>query len=695
MQDRILVGLLAALMAATAPAAAGGLSVEIRYEPIPGVPVVEGIIAPKPVTPAAVGEDAARIGSPQLRAAQMGCELTLLSTAGEVAAAKAPAFDGPPNLLFFQPDSWDYPIVPSNVRGTHTVGPDLNDVDSTYFDFAVLNNGSSTASPRFYTYLCSDGVAFAGFFTESLPVGYYTYYSDLPRRIPAGSHLIAGVTDSTNTVAESLETDNHWSHSFSWRTGGALPNLTPYTPAGWDGPIVPSDVRGTHTVGPDLNDYDSTFVDFAVLNGGNATASPRFYMYLYRDGEVISGHFIDSLPPDYYAYAEDDWDLVSAGDHELGYVADTFNVVVESDEGDNHYSDTFAWRHDAAAMANLTSYRPDTSWLCPLVASSVRGNHHAGPSLNDRDTTFIDWAIVNFGTVTAQPEFYVYLRWEDVPFAGWVIDSLEGRHYLNVDDYAELFPSGTHTLTMVIDSTGVVAESNEGDNQYGQAYTWAHVAQPNLVPYAPSGWDYPVVPSNVRGTHTVGPSLTDVDTTFIDFAFANNGGATARPAFLTYLYEDGASLVGVALESLRFGTYAYVEDYPGFFTAGDHDLLLRVDTGSVVAESIETDNEWSRTFNWDVHVAVEESRPAPMRFGLSLGRNPVSGSARFHYSLGTCRLAELTVYDASGRVVARPGRLFERSGTFVCDCRGWAHGAYVAVLDSGSGPRQVISFLKM
>ena len=84
-----------------------------------------------------------------------------------------------PNLTPYQPTGWDFPIVPSNVRATHTVGPDLNDVDTTFIDFAFANNGRVTAQPRFYTYLYSDGIPFAGFFTDSLPAGFYASTSDV------------------------------------------------------------------------------------------------------------------------------------------------------------------------------------------------------------------------------------------------------------------------------------------------------------------------------------------------------------------------------------------------------------------------------------------------------------------------------------------------------------------------------------
>ncbi|MEO0190802.1 MAG: C25 family cysteine peptidase, partial [candidate division WOR-3 bacterium] len=130
-------------------------------------------------------------------------------------------------------------------------------------------------------------------------------------------------------------------------------------------------------------------------------------------------------------------------------------------------------------------------------------------------------------------------------------------------------------------------------------YEWVSAAgQPNLTYYTPSGWDYPIVPSSVAGTHTVGPNLQGGATTYIDWAIINNGTATARPTFYTYLYSDNVPIGGWYTDSLPPNWYAYVEDWTYTFTAGDHTLMTFADSTNVVAESNESDNKYSRTFTW-------------------------------------------------------------------------------------------------
>ncbi len=859
----LLTLVLAAFLAATLAFAANpqpqriernGYGLEIRYEPIPGVPLHPTTQAPIPVEPTILGATAiSPTGEPEpavqpteasnptpgptalrlppaanryVQSAACGLQSAVRSAGIAAAPGKHESRqDGLPDLVFYTPTGWDFPIVPSNVKGTHTVGPDLNDGDSTYFDFAVINQGSAMAQPRFYTYLYWDGLVFAGFYADSLPVGYYAYYNDYGFRVPAGTHLIAGFTDSTNVIAESLENNNRWSNSWTWRNSGtALPNLRPYTPSGWDFPIVPSDVRNTRTVGPDLNDLDTTFVDWAVLNDGNAMAQPRFYVYLYLDNEPIAGWSVDSLPYMHYVHADDDPEFVPAGTHALGIFADSTNTVQESNENDNTWSNSWTWRHDAATLANLAAFLPN-GWDFPIVPSNVPGTNTVGPDLNDQDTTYIDLAFANLGNYTAKPRFYVYLYWVTTPIAGWYLDSLKPMTYLPIEDQPFLLPAGTHSLGYVLDSLNAVAESNESDNHYANSYVWRHVgiadlmpyapsgwdfpivpsnvrathtvgpdlndqdttfidwavanvgsatalpqfftylyldnvpiagfyvdslpsltyaavsdfaqmvaqgthnlmsfadsfnvvpessksnnrfahdfswrhvftAMPNLLPYAPSGWDFPIVPSNVRGTHTVGPDLNDVDTTFIDFAFANNGRATAQPLFYIYLYSDSIPFAGFFADSLQAGYYASASDIPEFFTYGNHELGIFVDSTNTVAESSETDNKWFHTFTWSHQSGIEAPTGVASRFGLTLGANPIDRSSDISYSLPVAEQATLAVYDRNGRLVTLLAHGTQGAGTHVARWNSdrLAAGVYVIRLETGTGERRVKTVVKL
>ena len=64
----------------------------------------------------------------------------------------------------------------------------------------------------------------------------------------------------------------------------AAPNLTPYKPDGWSDKIVVARATGTTTDAADLTPNDTLYVDWAVINSGDATINVAFHIELYVDG---------------------------------------------------------------------------------------------------------------------------------------------------------------------------------------------------------------------------------------------------------------------------------------------------------------------------------------------------------------------------------------------------------------------------
>src|SRR4029078_3351410 len=63
----------------------------------------------------------------------------------------------------------------------------------------------------------------------------------------------------------------------------AEPNLLPYQPPGWSDKIVVSNVSGTNTDTGNLVSTDTFYLDWAVLNGGDASINASFTVELYVD----------------------------------------------------------------------------------------------------------------------------------------------------------------------------------------------------------------------------------------------------------------------------------------------------------------------------------------------------------------------------------------------------------------------------
>jgi hypothetical protein len=258
------------------------------------------------------------------------------------------------DLTPYIPSGWSNPIVPSATTGTTTTGT-LYTYQNTYVDWSIVNNGAAITAP-FYTCLYLDGMEqMCWYHSSGLPAGYYSWVSDyqLSATITTGWHTLGITADATNLIAETNEGNNTWEASFYWN-GPTQPDLVPYTPAGWDYPLVPTSGTGTTTVG--LLTSAQTYLDWAVMNNGTATTT-GFYTCVYLDGtEIVCSNHANGLGQGYYSYVMD-WlvqQQISPGNHTLRLVVDAYNNVVEANETNNTWETVFYWAESCPA----SSYAP-------------------------------------------------------------------------------------------------------------------------------------------------------------------------------------------------------------------------------------------------------------------------------------------------------------------------------------------------
>jgi hypothetical protein len=118
------------------------------------------------------------------------------------------------------PSVWDYPIVPSSDIGTNYVGK-LCAGETTYVDFAVLNEGPGDIPEIFNIDLYIDGIKEASFNTvDEIEAGYYAFVEDYPIVLDEGQHNLKIKADSDNDVAEANESDNEYDKTFTWEKCG-------------------------------------------------------------------------------------------------------------------------------------------------------------------------------------------------------------------------------------------------------------------------------------------------------------------------------------------------------------------------------------------------------------------------------------------------------------------------------------------
>ncbi len=150
-------------------------------------------------------------------------------------------------------------------------------------------------------------------------------------------------------------------------------NLAPYTPAGWDGPVVASSVQGTHTV-DQLMGGGITYVDFCFYNEGPgvcdyARAQP------YVDGEpVLRFYGSYDLRPGEFLMAEDIEFVLDEGLHEIQWRVWSQEPGTECDESDNEYTFTWQWVAPTISFRGYALYwdmNPEVNGPVPIRHAKI------------------------------------------------------------------------------------------------------------------------------------------------------------------------------------------------------------------------------------------------------------------------------------------------------------------------------------
>jgi len=130
---------------------------------------------------------------------------------------------------------------------------------------------------------------------------------------------------------------------------------------------------------------------------------------------------------------------------------------------------------------NLTPYKLQ-GWSDKIVVSNVTGTTTDSSPLYTTDTLYVDWAVVNNGPETMTARFYTTIYVDGVEKLSWYSDALNPNWYAYVNDYSiGSLSAGTHTIKIVADSTGVIDESNESDNEYTKTITVTNPNGPDLT----------------------------------------------------------------------------------------------------------------------------------------------------------------------------------------------------------------------
>ncbi len=373
---------------------------------------------------------------------------------------------GLPNLRPYQPAGWSNMIVVSSVPGTSIDGAALYPGQTSYIDYAYVNDSQVDITNTFYAELFVHTTLVRRASRSGLLQGNYAYKTDFEHVFPtAGTYTVKLVADADNHVPESNEGDNEFQRNRS--VGADLrPNVTPYQPAGWSDKIVISSRSGTST---DDTIYagSEVFVDYAYINNGQSNITGTFYTELTIGGNLVRRGSIGALNQGQHAYKQDvKYTFASAGTYTLRVVCDADGDVAESSEGDNAYQRSATVSEPL--RPNLTPYQP-SGWSDKIVVSGVAGTHTDG-AVTAGAPAYVDYAYINNGTADATNMLYVELFVDGAQVRRASVSGIKAGYYGFKDDFAYTFTNGgTYTLKLVADADNTVAESNEADNEYERA----------------------------------------------------------------------------------------------------------------------------------------------------------------------------------------------------------------------------------
>ncbi|MGO9469526.1 MAG: CARDB domain-containing protein, partial [Isosphaeraceae bacterium] len=505
-----------------------------------------------------------------------------------------------PDLAPYTPSGWSGPLVVSTQSGDTISASAFTPSDTVYIDWAFVNLGAAAINNPFGVELLLDGSQVQTWSPDvPLNANQYTYVTDYSLgQLAVGTHTVTVVADYLNQVTESNKNNNTESYTFTV-TQPPLPDLAPYTPSGWSGPLLVTTMSGSTTTATTVSTTNNVYIDWAFINQGNAPINTAYQFELLLDGTVVTT-WSGALPLDanFYTYVTDySLGQLTAGSHTVTVIADDLDQVTESNKNNNTESYTFTVTQ--SALPDLAPYTP-SGWSGPLVVSTESGNTISASTITTADTLYIDWAFINQGTVPINNAFGVELLLDGEEVQTWSAGiPLDPNYYTHIQDFdLGQLSAGSHTVTVVADYLNQVSESNKNNNTETYTFTVAQPPLPDLAPYTPSGWSGPLVVSTEQGDTTTATTITTTSTIYIDWAFINQGNASIDTTFHTELLLDGKQVTTwYTNPPLGPTIYAFVTDFRlGLLTAGSHTVTVVANYLDEVTESDQTNNTESYTF---------------------------------------------------------------------------------------------------
>jgi len=296
--------------------------------------------------------------------------------------------------------------------------------------FRIKNEGTMSTATTFYTRLWVDGVVKGTWSTGGLAAGATATGSAAVTVGAAGSHEVKVEVDYTGLVVEANEGNNVRTENWSWS-----PSLCD---------LIVEDIWSTTNP---LESGETENITFRIKNQGGTSTATTFYTRLRVDGTVVKSWYTPGLAAGVTATGSANVTLGAAGNHEIQVEVDYTGLVVEGNEGNNVRTETWSW-----------ATAPDRDLIVWDIWSTTN-------PLYEGELENITFRIKNQGSTSTATTFYSRIRVDGAVAGTWSTPGLAAGATATGSITVTVGTGGTHEILAEVDYTGVVGETNEGNNE--------------------------------------------------------------------------------------------------------------------------------------------------------------------------------------------------------------------------------------
>lgn len=501
-----------------------------------------------------------------------------------------------PDLAPYNP-GWADVIVPSDVAGTTTLPLNLQPSPAaTYFDWAWVNWSRYSEAGAFQNYLMADDVMRAFNNMGGLGTFTYNYSADINLPTRGGLHYIRLITDNSNSVDESVESNNNTT-AVGYR---------------WDPIILSTDTPIAYSRGPKRTPtgYSSVALD-GFSNGGNFTGFWDIFAVMPSVGTADYDMYMYNVDPT----PTTGWSTtvtVSGGVSTVDFVGCNNNSTSDGDYvGVINYNDSA----EAYTVEGEGSVYKGVVPVSPTVLHN--GALETGEILDVFEIYATSGAPVRFNLDVLAGDADVALLVYG-PTSTYFARS--SSLFTLTTGGAGADVAGTFTPTTTGYHAVVLCKNLRTDLAQYAIYTlyWGTPAG-DLTHQINAGWTNPLVARN-SGVGTVGvlPAALSEGASVADAGLINIGPGTMTAGSNLVFYLDGPQVYTSGdFSALASGASSSISNRSiGSVKGGRHELGSILDANSEVDEDLplgESNNDTWNQFVWAPHTLVTgtaESRSA-------------------------------------------------------------------------------------